>query len=147
MNWSEDKFQPCPVGDQHGTIGSDKTEACTRARGSTTDLSPGLPTGGVRKVRANQSQGQAARGSNLPFAIGSHRSCSLTSNSPWPWPAPSCWSLSMCSCSSPECAPTSSCSLGECDCDSDMVMTVLMVLRELLGADIVIRSAIDNHVS
>lgn len=41
---------------------------------------------------------------NLPFAIGSHRSCSFTSNSPWPCACVSWFSLSMCSGSSPDCA-------------------------------------------
>jgi hypothetical protein len=40
---------------------------------------------------------------NLPFAIGSHRSCSFTSNSPWPCACVSWFSLSMCSGSSPDC--------------------------------------------
>lgn len=96
---------------------------------------------GKGKVRANQKRPNAR--CDIPFAIGSHRSCSFTSNSPG-CPCTSWWSLSMCSCSSPDCASGSSSASFEGE--FDMIISGLDCGSSAWASMCVSRALLSDHV-
>lgn len=87
------------------TQGSNKSNSTSRSGRicmvGQVEGSEGDAKGSVRCLKGFE---EISREKNQPFAIGSHRSCSLTSNSPKPVPCAPSGPGSIWSCSSPDCA-------------------------------------------